>query len=176
MNMKSRLKSRMLAFEAKQDLHLFGVYRGPDGKYYRADGEEAKTVDDFKSVGGAVRGAAAVGAGVGAVAGGRALMGRYGADQATSFRKGVQATARGVGRDVAGAVGTAKGFVGNKINVGAEAFRKGVIRDKGKFANRSILRGVKGAVSAVTGGRVRFSEKVKNRLVELGSKLETISA
>lgn len=74
--------------EQRLDRHLFGVVRDPaTGQYLREDGTPA-TVDDFKTVGGAVKTAAVVGggvaAGVGARAGLQAARGRYGAGNVVS--------------------------------------------------------------------------------------------
>ena len=165
--MKSKILARAIALEAKLDTTLFGVYRGPDGKFYKEDGTEAGA-GDFKSVGGAVK-AAGVGAAIGGgVLAGRKIAANYGADQIAKPGDALRAVTTGVGRDVSTAATNAGNFVKNKATTAGNAFLTGVNRDGGKFAKKSLWRGVKGAVAAVSGGKIKLSA-VRQRLVEMGA-------
>jgi hypothetical protein len=170
--MKPAIAQRLINLEAKIDTHLFGVYKDPvTGKYLREDGTEAGA-GDFKTLKGAAVAAGAVGGGAALAKGGLALTKRYGADQIAKPADALQAVATGVKRDVAGAATSAGNFVKGKADVAGKAFRTGMTRDGGKFAKKSVLRGVRGAISAVTGGRVRLESKVRDRAINLAAKID----
>lgn len=176
--MNSRLKkliaTRTVELEAKLDTTLFGVYRDPvTGKYLNEDGTEA-TAGSFKSVGGAVKAVAAGGAIGGAVLGGKALAGRYGADMATSPSKAAMAIGRGVGRDVTGAAkaGARKALLpvaGALDNLSQRANRVAGVTAQSAVKNRGLRRTL-GLIGKAAMRPVGLAEVVKGRLIELAAK------
>jgi len=174
--LKAIVTARAIELEAKLDTKLFGVYRDPaTGKYLNEDGSEA-TAGSFKSVGGAVKAVAAGGAIGGAVLGGKALAGRYGADQATSPSKAAMAIGRGVGRDVTDAAksGARKSLlpVANALdNLSQRANRVAGVTAQSAVKNRGLRRTL-GLIGKAALRPVAMSEVVKGRLIELSDKVD----
>ena len=180
----NEIKSKLVALEAKVDAKLFAVMRGPDGKWYREDGTEANSVGDFKTVGGAAATAGAVGGGLVAD---RAIMNRYGGGgSGMAVRKSAY---RSAGRDL---MESGRAMGGRAIDAGNDGFRAGQrswrATKPGAFgrvaqserAYRPIKPGgllyrlrkaIGTGLGVATGGKLKFSQEIKERLVELASPL-----
>jgi len=166
----NEIKKKLVALEAKVDAKLFAVMRGPDGKWYREDGSEANSVNDFKTVKGAAVTAGAVGGGLLAD---RAIMNRYGGGgsgmpaRMSAYRsasRDAMETGRFYGRKTQGAVN-------DGLRAGQRSFRAtapGAIGNRaGNMGLFGRLRKALGTGARVaTGGRLKFAE-IKKRLVEL---------
>lgn len=182
----NEIKSKLVALEAKVDAKLFAVMRGPDGKWYREDGTEANTVGDFKTVKGAALTAGAVGGGLVAD---RALMNRYGGGGSGMAVRG--AAYRSAGRDLMESGRFMGGRVLDKANEGIAAgqrswratkpgaFGRVAMRADGStsmFTNPTkpggllyrLRKAVGKGLTVATGGRLKFSQEIKKRLVRLG--------
>lgn len=168
----NEIKSKLVALEAKVDAKLFAVMRGPDGKWYREDGTEANTVGDFKTVKGAALTAGAVGGGLVAD---RALMNRYGGGGSGMAVRG--AAYRSAGRDL---MESGRFMGGRAIDAGNDGFRAGQrswrATKPGAIGNKAGSMGLFGrlrkalgtGVRIATGGRLKFSQQIKERLIRLG--------
>jgi hypothetical protein len=167
----NEIKNKLVALEAKVDAKLFAVMRGPDGKWYREDGSEANSVNDFKTVKGAAVTAGAVGGGLVAD---RAIMNRYGGGGSGMQTR--MAAYRSAGRD---AMETGRFYGGKAMNAGNEGFRAGQrsfrATKPGAIGNKAGNMGLFGRLRkalgtgarVATGGRLKFSAEIKQRLVEL---------
>jgi hypothetical protein len=179
----NEIKKKLVALEAKVDAKLFNVMRGPDGKWYREDGTEANSVGDFKSAKGAAVAVGAAGAGLGALAGDRALMNRYGGGGSGMQTR--MAALRSAGRD---AMETGRFYGGKAIDAGNDGFRAGQrsfrATKPGAIGNKSGSMGLFGRLRKAlgtgariaTGGRLRFGAEIKQRLVEMSSQVQKADA
>jgi hypothetical protein len=181
--MNEQIKNKLVALEAQVDAKLFAVMRGPDGKWYREDGTEANSVDDFKSLKGAAVAAGATGAGLGALAGDRAIMNNYGGGGSGSAVRG--AAYRSAGRD---AMETGRFYGGKVMDAGSDGLRAGQrsfrATKPGAIGNKAGNMGLFGRLRKAlgtgariaTGGRLKFAAEIKERLVELAENLDRLDS
>jgi hypothetical protein len=181
--MKEQIKNKLVALEAKVDAKLFAVMRGPDGKWYREDGSEANSVDDFKSMKGAAVAAGTAASGLGALAGDRAIMNRYGGGGSGMAVRG--AAYRSAGRDM---METGRFMGGKMINAGNDGIRAGQrswrATKPGAIGNKAGSTGLFGrfrkalgkGLAVATGGKIRFEVQVKGRVVELAENLDRMDS
>lgn len=171
----NEIKSKLVALEAKVDAKLFSVYRGPDGRLYNDDGSEANSVNDFKTVKGAAVTAGAVGGGLVAD---RAIMNRYGGGGSGMAVRG--AAYRSAGRDL---MESGRFMGGRAIDAGSDGFRAGQrswrAMKPGAIGNKAgatglfarLRKALGTGVRIATGGKIRFEDQVRARIVELASPL-----
>jgi len=165
------IKNKLVALEAKVDATLFAVMKGPDGRYYNEDGSEGAQ-GGLKLRGSGIPTAA--GLAVGGYAADRAIMNNYGGGGSGMQTR--MAAYRSAGRD---AMESGR-FMGNRaINAGNDGIRAGQrsfrATKPGAIANKSGSMGLFGRLRKAlgtgariaTGGKVRFEDQVKARIVEL---------